>query len=931
MPKQYICELCKKVFAQKGDFTRHSKDKKTPCIPMEKIETIIKERTINNNAKAELSTIFNYCLDILRNNEHLTGDKALRTLAHLLDLLLLEPQFGTQIDIDTFNYDLGSKYTDDTVDKHKAQLLKMVRFSNLAQEKEDNIPNVMKHLWDEILSVHPITKNIFLTGRGFDIQHQSTYKKLIGKLASFDFNSVEEDILGEAYEEVIKDVMIGKVLGQYFTPPKVKQMMVDLVDPQIKDCGKIETVFDLAMGTGGFLITCLRHLVKKSKIQGVKLDWNFISSQGLGGREAETDTYQLAVSNMLISSGRMFKALEKGDSIRDPITNKYDIVLANPPFGIDGLTYDEILSPLRNEHMPISSGSAVPLFLQAIIHILKIGGRCAVVLPNGQELSSKDTTLITVREYLMKTCDLKEVIYLPAGTFTHTSIKTCVFYFHKKREGKDVLETKINYSKTTQKETKRSYIFSKVHQTTKIKFSDYNTENGIKNPLAEVGIQDIAKNNYSLNYTEYLKDDMEDVIYEDGVEIKTLGEVCEFKNGKGIKKDNLTEGEYFVIGGGQKPMGLHNEYNTDENTILCSSSGAYAGYISKYNRKVWASDCFSIKPLSDNVNKNYLYYMLKIHLQETIYKMQTGAAQPHVYAKNLENLKIPVHPLERQQEIVKYCDFLYEKCIKTSMEKIQELKQLNEYCLSMQKTFGENEVKTLGEVCNMNIKGNTNTKTITNTNEYPFYRASVTNPSGSHNTYCFEGEEYILFVKSGGNSLNPLSLSHGIGKVYLVNGKTSGNTEVVKIVQNTNVALKYLFYFLQSQQLTIQKLAKYSTNLGHIDMNKFKQLKIPIPSLQRQQEIVKYCDFNDRLIKQLEQEIEQNKNQAKMCLSNITKIRASGEPEIVFEDDESEVEEEIPIPLCQAKLRGKGGETCGKPSIGDTGKCKGHKPKSPVK
>jgi hypothetical protein len=87
--------------------------------------------------------------------------------------------------------------------------------------------------------------------------------------------------------------------------------------------------------------------------------------------------------------------------------------------------------------------------------------------------------------------------------------------------------------------------------------------------------------------------------------VKELGEICSFKNGKGIKKDTLVDGEYPVIGGGQKPLGFHNEYNTNENTILCSSSGAYAGFISKYTKKVWASDCFSIMPKENLINNNY--------------------------------------------------------------------------------------------------------------------------------------------------------------------------------------------------------------------------------------------------------------------------------------------------------------------------------------
>jgi type I restriction-modification system DNA methylase subunit len=677
MSKQYTCELCNKVFNQKIDFTRH-KNKKAPCITIDKMQKLTQIKEEKCEFKTKLSGIFNYCLDVLRNNEHLTGDKALRTLAHLLDLRLIEHHFGNEIDIDTFEYDFSS-YEDEIIEKHKAKLLKMVRFSNLAKEKEENIPKIMKCLWDEILSVHPITKNIFLKGKGFDIQHQSTYKKLIDKLYTFDFEAVDEDILGEAYEEVIKDVMTGKVLGQFFTPPKVKQMMIKLIDPQLKADGTIEKIFDPAMGTGGFLISSLRHLLQQSKTTGIKMNWDFISNEGLGGREAEPDTYQLAISNMLISSGHMFNVLEKGDSIRNPITNKYDIILTNPPFGIDGLIYNEILHPLRNEYMPIKSNSAVPLFLQAIIHMLKINGRCAVVLPYGKEVSGKSNELINIREYLMKTCDLKEIIYLPSGVFTHTPIKTCVFYFIKKREGVDVLETKIKVSKT-QKETGRDYKFSKTHQTTKVKFYDYNPYEDVKNQLVEVPIEKIASNSYSLNYAEYMNDEAEEEQYEEGVIVKTLGEVCKFKNGKGIKKDTIVVGEYPVIGGGQKPMGFHNRYNTEENTILCSSSGAYSGFISKYDKKVWASDCFSIIPKTNLLNNNYLYYMLKFK-QDNIYKLQTGTAQPHVYSKDLQEFKIPIPSLERQKEIVEYCEY-NDTLIKQLEKEIENNKRQARACIN---------------------------------------------------------------------------------------------------------------------------------------------------------------------------------------------------------------------------------------------------------
>ncbi len=252
-------------------------------------------------------------------------------------------------------------------------------------------------------------------------------------------------------------------------------------------------------------------------------------------------------------------------------------------------------------------------------------------------------------------------------------------------------------------------------------------------------------------------------------------------------------------------------------------------------------------------------------------KLYTGVAIKNISKTNIEKIKIPIPPIDKQNEIVEYLDFIYESANKTSNDKIKELKKLNKYCVSNQKKYGENAVKELKDLCNMSIKGNTNSKEISNTGEYPFYKASVSNPSGTHNTFCFDDIEYLLFIKSGGNSSNPLSLSHGIGKVYLVNGKSSGNTEVVKIKNNDFVMLKYLYYYLKNEQLNIQKLAKYSTNLGHIDMNKFKEFKIPIPSIERQKEIVKYCEYNDMLIQKLEKEIENNINQANIVLNSIVK------------------------------------------------------------
>lgn len=837
----YTCELCKKEFKQKVDYDRH-KSKKTPCVSVEQIKKIVQTEQKSFDETSKLQILFRRCLDILRDCEHLTGDKALRTLAHLLILRLLEPQIGKEIDIDGYNYEFNK-----IKDEDKEKMLSFTRFSTIAKQKEVNIPVIMKLVWNEVLSQHPKTKYIFEKGRGFDINEQLTYCKLVKEIMSFDFDSISADVQGHAYEEVIKDVMTGKVLGQFFTPTNVKKMMVELIDPQLHGDGTMETIFDPAMGTGGFLITSLRHIMKQSEKEDIKIDWKFISKKGLGGREAEPDTYQLARANMLISTGHMFDALEKGDSIRDPIKKKYDIVLANPPFGIKGLTYENIICEDKDKYLPIKSNSAVPLFLQAIIRILNVGGRCAVVIPCGQELFGKKDSLIIMRKFLMKTCNLKEVIELPSGVFTYTGTKTCVLYFIKKREGDDVVDV-ITKTNKDQKEINRTYKFVNKASTKRVKFYDYNPYTGVKNLLIKVPIDDIVEKDYSLKYSEYLgDDDKSEKELPDDVEEKTLDEVCEFERGKQLSKEKFIDGQYPVIGGGQKPCGYHDEYNMKENTILCSSSGAYAGFISKYSTKVWASDCFSICSSDDKLTNEYLYYYLK-NIQDEIYKLQCGAAQPHIYPKSLVKLTINIPSLDRQKEIVEQLDFLSE-CIKTNDLKIGQLDNLMK--INVKLHTNDCETVKVSDVCTVK-QGKYITKETCTTGIYPVYGG------GDASYYIDENNrENDIVISKDGVSQNC---------VRYVDGKFFLNHHGWTLDCNENIIKKYMYYYLFANQDRIYNLAVGTAQKG-INQKNFYELDIKLPSFDIQKKIIQLCDSNKQLIESLEKETECNKEMMKKIIS----------------------------------------------------------------
>ena len=853
---------------------------KISCVTLTKEITQIKE--IKINIKTTLINVFKNCLNILRDNEGLTGEKALRNLSYILILKLLEPHFGNKddeinneinskidnkINIDNYNFDF-SHIEDDMVEIHKNKLLQIVRFSNLAKEKEINIPINIKYLWDDILAVHPSTKNIFLRNKGFDIQHQATFKELIDKIYALDLSNIEYDILGSAYEEVIQDLMTKKVLGQFFTQPLIKKMMVKLINPQIHRDGKIDTCCDPTMGTGGFLITYLQYILQQAKTKNIKLDWNFIKTEGLYGKELEPDTYQLAVSNMLISSGHMFDKLDRGDSIREPITTKFDSILANPPFGIKGLKYDTIKNTLKNEYIPIKSDNAVSLFIQAIIYMLKINGKCAIVLPDGQDLFSKtNTTFIAIREYLMKTCDLKEVIYLPSGIFTYTSIKTCVFYFIKKIEGIDVLKTSIKTSKT-QKEIGRDYQFSEIHQTKKIKFYDYDPYNDIKNLLIKVSIEKIADNSYSLNYAEYLKEET-NIDDNNNILTKKLAEVCDFQNGYAFKSSEFQIKDETNIGILQiksiqdgfidenkiteyiEENKKYKMYELKKGDLLIGLTGTFKIGIYDLEKKTYLNQRVGKITAKSGIIQKYIYYWyLCCDIESEILKRATGVAQANISLSEISNIEIPIPSIEKQQMIVKYLDFIFEKANKTSTEKIAELKQLNEYCLNNQKIFGQNETKNLGDVIKEVKTGKDVVATDRIKGVYPFYGANGV--IDYIDKYIFDGK-YLLTARTG-----------SLGSLHITNGKFWCSGDVHRMEFDNDITLLYIYYYLKTIDFQ-----KFRTGSAHpkLSNSSLRSITILIPTLERQTEIIKYCEYNDTLMKQLENEIENNKIQAKQFIS----------------------------------------------------------------
>lgn len=127
-----------------------------------------------------------------------------------------------------------------------------------------------------------------------------------------------------------------------------------------------------------------------------------------------------------------------------------------------------------------------------------------------------------------------------------------------------------------------------------------------------------------------------------------ISDVALVKKGKALSSKNLISGNYPVIAGGKTSPYNHNNY-THENVVTVSASGAYAGYVAHHTHKIWASDC-SVVSAKESNDLNFIFQYLLLN-QTRIYSMQSGGAQPHIYPKDLDVLKLKKPMLAEQKKI----------------------------------------------------------------------------------------------------------------------------------------------------------------------------------------------------------------------------------------------------------------------------------------
>ena len=158
-------------------------------------------------------------------------------------------------------------------------------------------------------------------------------------------------------------------------------------------------------------------------------------------------------------------------------------------------------------------------------------------------------------------------------------------------------------------------------------------------------------------------------------ETKRLGEVVQIQKGQLITSSTLLPGDVPVIAGGKQPAYFHAVANRHGRTITISASGASAGYVALYNEPIFASDCSTISE-AEAYSLDFIYFKL-LSMQQTIYKAQTGGAQPHIHAKDLNPIAVSMPPLSEQTAIATVLSDMDAElaALEQRLEKTRALKQ----------------------------------------------------------------------------------------------------------------------------------------------------------------------------------------------------------------------------------------------------------------
>lgn len=310
-------------------------------------------------------------------------------------------------------------------------------WQSLLERDGDDLEVHYRHILEELAKQPGMLGEIFKKAKP-EIQNPALLKRLIVELIEpVKWASMEADVKGDIYEGLLAKSAAEspKGAGQYFTPRELIKAIVDVVQPTPDD-----TVCDPAAGTGGFLLQALDYVVRE---HGRELDPDQkkrLRSGFVHGQELVPNTARLCIMNLFLHGvdADPCPVRSGADSLAGNAGNHYSVVLTNPPFGKkssiavvteEGQLEKDDTAYERPDFWTTTKNKQLN-FLQHVKTLLKVEGRCAIVVPDNVLFEGGAGE--TVRKNLLQQCDVHTLLRLPTGIFYAGGVKANVLFFDAK-------------------------------------------------------------------------------------------------------------------------------------------------------------------------------------------------------------------------------------------------------------------------------------------------------------------------------------------------------------------------------------------------------------------------------------------------------------------------------------------------------------------
>lgn len=538
----------------------------------------------------------------------------------------------------------------------------------------------------------------------------------------------DTNLLSQVYEEILQAMgSEGGWSGEFYSPRPLIRLMVSIVNPKLG-----ETVLDPFVGSGGFLVESFNHMFENSA-KDVRA-WNTLQTSTLYGQEKKPLPFLIGTMNLILHHILVPNLTRTNTFMEDvhnmPESEKVDVILTNPPFGAEE-------SKAVQNNYPIQIGATEGLALQYVMKRLKNGGRCGIILPEGNIMFGGGATA-RIREELLTKFNVSAIISLPQGTFSQmgAGVKTNLVFFEKTGATKEIwygeVQGKFTKKKTVQDEhlqdifekwkrrevSNTSWIVSvdtiKEHGWDISPKNPSSVENEVLLPPAEIIIKIEDKQKEIKLILASLKSELERTFSNTDVERFALADICTFFNdGNWIEsKDQSSQGYWLVQTGNIGVIDFRDKETkrfVNEQTfqrlhcteilpgdILVSRLPDPVGrscIVPKTgHRMLTAVDCTIVR-LGQDYDPRYINYFLNSDdARSQVYQMVTGSSRKRISRTNLGKVEIPIPFKDGKLDVEK------QKYIANTLDKMFDMsKELGELFSKQAKYFARFRPSVLGQ------------------------------------------------------------------------------------------------------------------------------------------------------------------------------------------------------------------------------------------